>query len=76
MKPYPLAPLNHFTTPFSLTNYSFRLSSVEVLLDGCQCSGPRRRDSALPLPAKKKRLRVNGTCSGNRAASLPKTLQP
>src|SRR5438128_617388 len=25
MKPYPLAPLNHFTVPFSLTNCSFRL---------------------------------------------------
>src|SRR3954463_6659199 len=25
MKPKPLAPLNHFTVPFSLTNCSFRL---------------------------------------------------
>src|SRR6187551_3077018 len=27
MNPYPLAPLNHFTVPFSLTKNSFRLCS-------------------------------------------------
>jgi len=27
-EPYPLAPLNHFTVPFSLTKNSFRLYSV------------------------------------------------
>src|SRR5579863_6305898 len=28
MNPYPFAPLNHFTVPFSLTKNSFRLCSV------------------------------------------------
>jgi len=28
MNPYPFAPLNHFTVPFSLTKYSFRLSPM------------------------------------------------
>src|SRR5258708_32566835 len=39
MKPYPLAPLNHFTVPFSLTKNSFQLycdltsaSFVELML--------------------------------------------
>jgi len=27
-EPYPFAPLNHFTVPFSLTKYSFRLSPM------------------------------------------------
>jgi len=31
MKPYPLAPLNHFTVPFSFTNYSFRLYPIRIL---------------------------------------------
>src|SRR4051812_3510971 len=32
MKPNPLAPLNHFTVPFSLTNCSFRLCADWNLL--------------------------------------------
>ena len=31
IKPYPFAPLNHFTVPFSLTDYSFRLCAFEFL---------------------------------------------
>src|SRR5438067_13634764 len=34
MKPKPLAPLNHFTVPFSLTNCSFRLCADEISSSG------------------------------------------
>src|SRR5690349_18785143 len=34
MKPKPLAPLNHFTVPFSLTNCSFRLCADGIFSVG------------------------------------------
>jgi hypothetical protein len=55
INPYPLAPLNHLTVPFSLTKNSFRLFYVKF-------HGPREADASSQPPqnlwTKQPRLRA------------------
>jgi hypothetical protein len=53
MNPYPLAPLNHFTTPFSFTGTpsSFVASALARLLQFHYGCNKNQRHQKLPLPA-------------------------
>src|SRR5205814_9383011 len=64
MKPNPLAPLNHFTVPFSLTNCSFRLCA-----DGIPSSG-RHEVPAFNLWMEPDRVRCTLPLNKNAAASI------
>src|ERR1035437_3794249 len=45
MNPYPFAPLNHFTVPFSLTRNSFRLIAKNYSSVSCLFAPDRRIDA-------------------------------
>jgi len=63
MNPYPFAPLNHFTVPFSLTKNSFRLFSKLFLPLVCDGSVPSCPKAGRPPP---KEVRKCGSVAASR----------